>query len=1463
MIRLFSFKERKEIKSLKESMESLKNIVADLDSSIRNRHALCTAHKRNKKFQKVVKSGIRKKKTEQKKHKETIQNHKRKVKHLERKVHEIHKNAEKVIPVAILIALFVVFGAYIFTERLGFTGLIIGEQLDTYTINVDEVYTENSEYMFVPEGPLHSLSVSGSIIGNGTVRMYLTDGTTTYLILDSKEAGLTGITGMVTDGDGGDSGASDSGASDSSSSDSGGESSSESSSESSDSGTDSGGESSASESGPEESSPEPSPEPEVPPESEPEPEAEAPAEPETPTEELPAEEPPAEEEQPTEEEPVEEPAEPETPTEEPSEQELEPGLNETIEQEPEVNESIEPEVNITEESEPEINETINVTEEPENVTEKPEAPAEEPVEEDIGGTIPAEAEQVIYFEDICLDTCLLPDLEIANYTIIIEVENATLDFDTLTYTVAIEESVSSNETLNMTENISINITENITINITENVTANITINITENISINLTENITINITEELLFNFTINITGNITNTTEEFLTRVTINGPAKIARKITLANPANNIKINVPGWATKFNVTNLTRPKILPPVINEVDDDQGEDEQEPDVVEEEPPINVTEEINESTNKTKEKEEKDKETEEDKETGQDKEEKEKKKDEEEIEFVIIEEEPEGLGGITGDVIAEEMADQTGLWNFFTRFFKWLFSGEPLTGFVIQNFTINETGGGNENITLTIITEEPVEELILEYEMPGPTAVEEDVNSYTKRMVVSSEFHYENILSYMTIPEASAEGIRLYWFNESSNGTNTTLTRIDVTDDPTYELTFYDTNDNGKVDLIEWNIPHLSNESFEVTIMILNVQSYPSIGGTWTVEFNTTGEANLTIMAVNGTTWSNVNETEDLMLQVVGCGNQTLNYTWIKPYNDSWINSSVFIANYTCNQTGYETSKVLTPGKHDLHFDFGGVTANAHNLAGAEEYDMIACYDDSTSSSNIKCRLRNASTRTWITEISSGIQDFDVTSHVRVACNPQGDECTVLSNQLYTLNGIVEIDYLNLTGMNWVGDAVLSTDIDAGQDDRGHIALAYEPDSGDLLVMYGTDGEADPSYRTKTRGSTLSGATVESDGIGGDTEWIKMYPDYHNSGDSIIILLKTNAADVMAMRWDGSAWKNKTTLETACEATADDVDIAYVPSTNQYWFTWCDGADLTGGAEIRGYDRDTNIFTAEVQMDATGDECRNAVICGHQTKDMVTVCVLDAAGGLDLNCNIYNISADSWVGNVEVEDNPANTGARRSIDCVWESDNDFGVIVYGNKTNTLTYRTMTSEGISSTEGEGDVNTGNWHGDFIFVHKDYGNTTGLETLLFTDNGPDLLLDYWNESSNAFAGAVEMDGSVGVNNNHLRFWGTYINVGRTATDVRLPSLTWQGQTPGDGDEQSDTWVFLNATVTDGSNTSAFIDWDNSLKGYWSFDYYDDSNSYDNSSYGHTAAMTSLSSSDFQTGVFGDAVNF
>ncbi len=113
-----------------------------------------------------------------------------------------------------------------------------------------------------------------------------------------------------------------------------------------------------------------------------------------------------------------------------------------------------------------------------------------------------------------------------------------------------------------------------------------------------------------------------------------------------------------------------------------------------------------------------------------------------------------------------------------------------------------------------------------------------------------------------------------------------------------------------------------------------INIINVQSYPTVGGKWTVIFETNGTANLTITAVNGTTWSNVNEDYDLKFLGIKCGYAVLEYQWI---DNGPGNSSVFIENYSCNETGYEISKVLTPGVHTLEFRFGEYVAYARNKA----------------------------------------------------------------------------------------------------------------------------------------------------------------------------------------------------------------------------------------------------------------------------------------------------------------------------------------------------------------------------------------------------------------------------------------------------------------------------------------------------------------------------------------------
>ena len=95
--------------------------------------------------------------------------------------------------------------------------------------------------------------------------------------------------------------------------------------------------------------------------------------------------------------------------------------------------------------------------------------------------------------------------------------------------------------------------------------------------------------------------------------------------------------------------------------------------------------------------------------------------------------------------------------------------------------------------------------------------------------------------------------------------------------------------HDLDGDGVVDYVEWIVPHLSNQSYEISLEILNVQSYPTVGGNWSVGFNTTGTANLTVSAFNGTTYGfdyfNESIVYDLEFLELKCGDEVLNVSVI--------------------------------------------------------------------------------------------------------------------------------------------------------------------------------------------------------------------------------------------------------------------------------------------------------------------------------------------------------------------------------------------------------------------------------------------------------------------------------------------------------------------------------------------------------------------------------------------------
>jgi len=275
---------------------------------------------------------------------------------------------------------------------------------------------------------------------------------------------------------------------------------------------------------------------------------------------------------------------------------------------------------------------------------------------------------------------------------------------------------------------------------------------------------------------------------------------------------------------------------------------------------------------------------------------------------------------------------------------------------------------------DNAELTI--EDNVSEVEIEYYTPAPESFEENISSTRKNITLSSELPYINVLAYTNIIDVHQELIKLYWYvNESEfnhyNGISTNQNKslnqektfkLDITNNPEFGTNFVDTNNNSLIDRIEWIAPHLSNQTFEINISVLNVQSFPTVGGNWTIRFLTFGTANLSIIAINETTYTediidSASTVDDLKILDIKCGDISIYHRDLTPFNqnisfilknDSEVPANdligtttpikgIKIKDYQCSNTGFHTVQVITQGIHNQMLIFGNATALANNFA----------------------------------------------------------------------------------------------------------------------------------------------------------------------------------------------------------------------------------------------------------------------------------------------------------------------------------------------------------------------------------------------------------------------------------------------------------------------------------------------------------------------------------------------
>jgi hypothetical protein len=427
----------------------------------------------------------------------------------------------------------------------------------------------------------------------------------------------------------------------------------------------------------------------------------------------------------------------------------------------------------------------------------------------------AEFYEDISFKDACIETCLLPDFNGTSYELLFIIDEASLRINDIKYSVeeSIEVSDNAPELIKNIDNITIYKNEEFKINLSQYFTDKDNNKLTY--SVYKTDNLSILIEDSIArmipnFNFTgkrysyftvsddyYNMTSNAfsitviekpltqeeVNISEEIIKpRVIINRPVRWIKKVNVSESVINLSINISSDALNVSVKNIKENKIISEDNIKVND-RG-------IVKNASKFRAEKRIEQIEKIETKLEDK-------------KEEITSKTPSAKIEIGSINRELNDLQNeknkLTGYAIVNK---EKGL---LTKFIEWFFDTK-ITGYaVIEEETSNTT---------SIIIEDIVEEIEIEYYTEGPISEEEDISS-GKRIVISSDIHYEDILAYTELNEISQDKIKLYHIINNS--------RILVEG-----IIYYDDNNNNLIDYIEWIVPSLSNQTYEIIIEITNAE-----------------------------------------------------------------------------------------------------------------------------------------------------------------------------------------------------------------------------------------------------------------------------------------------------------------------------------------------------------------------------------------------------------------------------------------------------------------------------------------------------------------------------------------------------------------------------------------------------------------------------------------------------------
>ncbi|MFC2136285.1 LamG-like jellyroll fold domain-containing protein, partial [Bacteroidota bacterium] len=735
--------------------------------------------------------------------------------------------------------------------------------------------------------------------------------------------------------------------------------------------------------------------------------------------------------------------------------------------------------------------------------------------------------------------------------------------------------------------------------------------------------------------------------------------------------------------------------------------------------------------------------------------------------------------------------------------------------------------------SENITdealMELIIEHNASEFVIEYETEAPQMTEQEITPYIKRVTISSAVHYKEILTYTNITPAKKESIGLYWIN---NGTRTEFTNV----------TYIDTDSDGLIDKLEWIIPHLSNQTFEITITVLNVQSYPMVGGFWTVELNTTGLADLEVIPYNLTTFTKEpvkverngddlefeeflcgdTEITDLFVSITeSCTNGTLdvdnsvscyledNKTYLN-YSDILntslsLNVTTFkIYDYNCTDISYWTDTVRTAGAHHILFTYGPDNATAHNWAVKNATSVtlngtVSIRRPSTAMTNISgAYLTLDSTEeynesqhntTWILDYAKDCQEegnYEVYIEFMSLGNSRSEANTSGINEVITYwvdsCYIAGAGHINCTAHAKSKSTNAAWKLFGGRLELNSVCNITSVDNSDGDAYWTTDGQ-----------DTCSGADCG--------QWIEFYHNVSSSDQTdettFGIMCDDGSDDNTVMLLD----INETCGPQSCGTATLELggfDSCVSPTcSDNFTYIGNDTVESLGGFELMTYDIGildtldwTTVTTYNITWDSQQSDCDCYVGSGYWALggDINTCC------GDDANENKTSLVADATMDNGYATNATDIACCDLSTDCVDENS------CYANA-SVSTDADSDSDNDYCLEGTWyDCLTDSECGSGLFCNASYDCEESTLGIVFVDPTPE------NNS-------VQIDNTVTIN----------VTVNSLGSNVSACLIEWQGSNQSMSLQGSGISVTCNATIatTDGT-TYTYKVWANNTVSLW-----------------------------------------